>query len=205
ASGFPDVTINRPRKTLKHIYKGREEKSIVFQSWFMPEAFAASGSAAAAVLREYLDIRLTEEIREKLGGVYSIGVSSDLSALPPPGELSMAIQFFCDPGRAEELSAEVSRQIEMVGRGEIDGDTFARAVEALKKSHEDAVQQNSFIAGYYAHLEVIFNQPLSALDKLPDLYDAVRPEDIRDICVRLLPRGPATLVLYPETSAKPEP
>jgi zinc protease len=203
-SGFPDVTINRPGKTVRHIYRGREEKSIVFQGWYMPEAFNFSKSATAAVLREYLAIRLTEEIREKLGGVYSIGVNFAFSALPPPGELAMEIQFFCDPGRVEELNAAVARQIEMVGRGEIDGDTFSRAVEALKKSHENAVQQNSFIASYYANLAVIFKQPLSSLDKRPDLYDAVRPDHIRDICLTLLPQGPATLVLYPETSAKPE-
>jgi zinc protease len=204
-NGFTGVVINRPQKTLKPIYRGREEKSIVFQGWYKPEAFNISDGIKASVLNEYLNIRLTEEVREKLGGVYSIWVSSVLSALPPPGELAMEIQFFCDPGRAEELSAEVVRQIELVGRGDIDGDTFARAVETLKKSHENAVQQNSFIASYYANLAVIFKQPLSALDKRPDLYDTVRPDHIRDICLRLLPRGPASLVLYPETSAERDP
>ncbi|MDR0374422.1 MAG: insulinase family protein [Treponema sp.] len=205
ASGFPDVVINRPQKTLRHIYKGREEKSIVFQAWIAPETFDISDSITALVLSEYLDIRLTEEIREKLGGVYSIWVDFSLNALPPPGELAMEIEFSCDPVRVEELIAEVSRQIEMISRGEIDSDTFAKAVEALKKSHESAIQRNSYIANYYANLVAIFNQPLSFLDRRPDLYGAVRTEDMKDICIRLLPHGPATLILYPETSPQLDP
>jgi zinc protease len=197
-NSFGDIAINRPQKNLKNIYKGREEKSIVFQGWFMPAAFNMADSIKASVLSEYLDIILTREIRERLGGVYSIWVNSSLSALPPSGELVMETMFYCDPGRAEELCAEIIRQIELVARGAIDGDTFAKAVEALKKDHENALQRNSFIAAYYANLAVIFNQPLSALDKRPFLYDSARPEDIRDICLKLLPRGPSALILYPE-------
>ncbi|MDR2053129.1 MAG: insulinase family protein, partial [Treponema sp.] len=189
-NSFAGVEIKRPQKNLKTVYKGREEKSIVFQGWFMPAAFNVTDSIKASVLNEYMDIVLTEEIREKLGGVYSVWTDSSLSALPPPGELVMENIFYCDPGRAEELCDAIIRQIESVATGTINGDTFTKAVEALKKAHENALQQNSFIAGYYANLAVVFNQPLSTLDKRPALYDAVRPEDLGDICRKLLPRGP---------------
>ncbi|MDR2095256.1 MAG: insulinase family protein, partial [Treponema sp.] len=201
-NSFSDVTINRPQKIQKTIYKGREEKGIVFQGWFMPAAFNVTDSIKASVLSEYLDIVLTEEIREKKGGVYSVWVDSSLSALPPPGELVMEALFYCDPVRAEELCAEITRQVELIAQGTINRDTFTKAVEALKKAHENALQRNSFIASYYANLAVIFNQPLSTLDKRPELYNAVRPEDIRDICQKLLPRGPAVLFLYPEGQGK---
>ena len=201
-NSFSDVKINRPQKNLKIIYKGREEKSIVFQGWFMPVVFNVTDSIKTSVLSEYLDIVLTEEIREKKGGVYSVWVDSSLSALPPPGELVMETLFNCDPGRAEELCAEIVRQIELISRGTINGDTFTKAVAALKKAHENALQRNSFIANYYANLAVIFDQPLSTLDKRPELYDAVRPEDIKDICLKLLPRGPSPLILYPEGQEK---
>ncbi|MDR2784357.1 MAG: insulinase family protein, partial [Treponema sp.] len=197
-NSFSDVKINRPQKNLKTIYKGREEKSIVFQGWFMPASFNVADSIKASVLSEYLDIILTQEIREKLGGVYSVWVDSALSALPPPGEMIMETLFYCDPDRAEELCAGIIQQIELVARGTINMDTFTKAIEALKKSHESAMQRNSFIAGYYANLAVVFNQPLSTLENRPRLYDAVRPEDIKDICQKLLPRGPVTLILYPE-------
>jgi zinc protease len=195
---FAAFKINRPQKITKNIYKGREEKSIVYQAWFMPAAFNMADSITASVLNEYLNIKFTDEIREKLGGVYSMGTSFALSALPPPGELTIGNQFYCDPGRVEELCAAVIRQLELAAQGTIDSDVFAKAVEALKKAHEDAIQRNSYIANYYANLAVIFNQPLSTLDKRRDLYDAVRPEDIQNICLMLLPRGPARVVLYPE-------
>jgi zinc protease len=203
-NSFSDVKINRPQKILKTIYKGKEEKTIVFQGWFMPATFNVTDSIKASVLSEYLDIVLTQEIREKLGGVYSVWVDAAFSALPPPGEMMIETLFNCDPGRAEELCAGIIRQIELIARGTINMDTFTKAVEALKKAHESALQRNSFIANYYANLAVVFNQPLSTLDKRPLLYDSVRPEDIKDICQKLLPRGPVTLILYPEGREKKE-
>jgi zinc protease len=201
-NNFSDVKVKRPQKTRKTIYKGREDKGIVFQGWFMPAAFSVTDGLKASVLSEYMDIVLTEEIREKKGGVYSVWVDASLSALPPPGELVVETLFYCDPARAEELCDEITRQVELIARGNINRDTFTKAVEALKKAHENALQRNSFIANYYANLAVIFNQPLSTLDKRPELYSAVRPEDLQDICQKLLPRGPAALFLYPEGQSR---
>jgi hypothetical protein len=45
---------------------------MVYLGWFSPGFFSEEKSQTAATLSEYLDIVLTEDIREKLGGVYSI-------------------------------------------------------------------------------------------------------------------------------------
>ncbi|MDR3162051.1 MAG: insulinase family protein, partial [Spirochaetaceae bacterium] len=134
---FGDFTLKRPGKLDKAVYKGKEEKSTVFLGWYMDEAFSPAGYAAAAALTEYLDIRLTEEIREKRGGVYSIYGSAALSPTPPPrGELILNSIFDCDPRRAVELSDAVVQQIELIAQGTINRDTFTKAIEALKKGHE---------------------------------------------------------------------
>jgi hypothetical protein len=40
--------------------------------------------------------------------------------------------------------------------------------------------------------------PLSRLNKRPDLYGKLRPEEIQEICRRLLSKGPVKIVLFPE-------
>ncbi|GHV89046.1 peptidase M16 [Spirochaetia bacterium] len=195
---FGDSTVTRPGKLNKSIYKGKEEKSMVFMAWSKPETFTEQGNAAAKVLTEYLDIKLTEEIREKLGGVYSVYAGASLSPLPPDGELLMESVFACDPGRAPDLASAVVKQLELIQAGTIDRDTFTKAVEALKKSHEESMQSNSNIAQKYTGLAVMLNGPLSTLDKRPAFYDAVTPADIQNICRQLLPRGPTQVILYPE-------
>jgi zinc protease len=198
-NSFGELALNRPGKMEKPLYKGKEERGTVYLGWYMEEPFSPAGYAAAAALTEYLDIRLTEEIREKRGGVYSIYGSAALSPMPPPkGELILNSIFDCDPNRAVELSAAVVQQIEQIAQGAIDQDTFTKAIEALKKGHEEEFQNNRFIARGYANALIIMNQPLGMLDKRPELYAAVTPANIQDLCRRLLPHGPVRIILYPE-------
>jgi zinc protease len=166
-------------------------------AWFANTPFTDKQGAETQVLNQYLDIKIIDEIREKLGGVYRISADVSVSAIPH-GEMTMEISFFCDPQRVEELSAAV---IDLLNRtaGNIDRDTFGKAVEALKKRWETAMQSNSYIAGSYV-LSVLLNLPLSRLNNRPRDYDAVTPADIQNICARLLPNGPARVVLYPETN-----
>jgi predicted Zn-dependent peptidase len=106
--------------------------------------------------------------------------------------------FACDPHRAVELSDAIVAQLERIAGGTINTDTFGKAVEALKKNWEESMQSNSYIAHNYGSLTVTVNLPLSRLDKRPDIYGAVTPADIQDLCRRLLPEGPARIILYPE-------
>jgi zinc protease len=71
-------------------------------------------------------------------------------------------------------------------------------VEALKKNWEASIQSNLYIAQSYANSSVLLDTPLSRLDKRPELYGAVRPQDIRALCGQLLSQGPVKVVLYPE-------
>jgi zinc protease len=190
--------IVRPQQVEREVFRGREEKSIVYLAWFQPEPYGEAGSAAASVLNGYLDIILIEEIREKLGGVYSVQAAAALSPLPPEGELVLESLFVCDPHRAVELSDAVERQLNLIAQGTINADTFGKAVEALQKSWEDAMQSNSYIASNYGSLAVILDLPLGRLHQWPVRYGAVTPADIQALCRRVLANGHTRLILYPE-------
>lgn len=190
------IQFDRPGKTEKIIYKGKEDRSLVYMGWFTGAPYTEEISAAAQVLSEYLDIRMTEEIREKLGGVYSISIGVSASPVPE-GELFMQVYFACDPRRARELSAAVTNLLNRTV-AEINRDTFAKSVEALKKEWESSIQSNSYIAQSYANSSVLLNTPLSRLDKRPQYYSALGPADIQKLCGQVLRNGPALIILYPE-------
>ncbi|MDR0998294.1 MAG: insulinase family protein [Treponema sp.] len=194
---WTDPQIRRPGKTERVVRKGQEEQSMVFMGWYDPMPFTEEASVAVSALNEYLDIRLTEDIREALGGVYSIYAGLSLSPAPK-GELVMNVQFICDPKRADELSGAVEKLIRQTAQGPVNPDTFAKSIEALKKGWEASMQSNGYIAQSYANSSVLLDTPLSRLNKRPDLYGKVKPEEIQEICRRLLPRGPVKVVLLPE-------
>jgi zinc protease len=193
------IEFRRPGKIEKTVYKGKEDRSQVYMSWFARTPYSESASAAAQVLNEYLDIRMIEEIREKRGGVYSVSVGVSVSPVPD-GELLMYVYFICDPRRVRELSDAVIDLLgQTAGGTPINRDTFVKSVAALKKQWETSIQSNSYIAQSYANSSVLLNLPLSRLNKRPQYYDAVTQEDIRRICAQALQNGPAQIVLYPAT------
>jgi zinc protease len=197
---WADIQIVRPGKLEKVIYKGQENKSLVIMDWIVPEEFSESGEAVAAVLSEYLDNRLMEITRKQMGGTYFVSTGVTLSILPPGGELNMYVYFPCDPSRVKELSAAVLEELNLVAKGVIDRDAFSKSIEALKKTFEASIQENSYISRNYAYFSAIYNRPLSRLEKRPGLYEAVTVSDIQKAVEKLLPRGPVTVILYPENA-----
>jgi zinc protease len=191
------IDYQRPASIQREIRKGKEDRSSVYICWFTPYDYSEEAMAAVSVLEEYLDIRLTEEIRETLGGVYSVSPSVSLSPLPR-GELNGSIYFICNPNRARELAAAAVNQVREVAMGRINIDTLIKSREALVMSHEQSVQGNLYIAQSYANSMVIYESPLTRLDNRPRLYQAVTAQDIQRIAARLLSGPQVEIILYPE-------
>ena len=195
-NAWTDFAIPVPGKVEKTVYKGKEDQSTVFMAWFHRIPFTDESSAEAQVLGEYLEIRMEDEIREKLGGVYSISANVSVSPIPR-GELVMQVSFACDPNRVRELSTAVINLLNLTTQN-INRDIFNKAVEALKKEWEVSMQSNAYIAQSYANSSVLLNLPLSRLNRRLKEYDAVTPAAIQRICSQLLPNGPVQVVLLPE-------
>ena len=53
-------------------------------------------------MRQILSVRMREELRENLGGVYSVGVGGGAWTLPEPMQ-NLTLNFTCDPERVDEL------------------------------------------------------------------------------------------------------
>ncbi|MDR1839360.1 MAG: insulinase family protein [Treponema sp.] len=194
-----DPQIVRPHETEKVIYKGMDDRSMVYLMWFAPgsSGFDERKNQAAAILSEYLDILLTDEIREKLSGVYSISAGAYVSVIPN-GEYTLDVFFQCSPSRADELIAAVQERITDIVNQPLNQDTFNKSKEALLMQHEASIQRNLHIAQSYANSFVLYDTPLSRLNSRPDVIRSVTPEEVRELCRDILVLGPVKLVLYPE-------
>jgi zinc protease len=196
-NSWVDPGVVRPEKAEKRVFKGKEAQSMVFLGWFAPAEFSEEKSQIAAALSEYLDIVLTEEIREKLGGVYSVYAQASVTSIPK-GEESLSVYFYCDPRRADELIAAIREMMASLAKENPDGDVFGKAAEALLKEYESSVQHNSYIAQSYANSSVLYDSPLGRLTNRPGLIRTLRPAQMRDMVRELLSGASAQVVLYPE-------
>jgi len=191
--------LSSPQGGRRTVYKGVDEVSIVYLSWFAkaPNIFSENSNQTAAMLTEYLNIILNDEIRERLGGVYSI--SSGASAVVIPyGEYKLEVYFMCSPQRVDELINAVQNCLNDVIRSPVKTDIFNKSKEALLMGHERSMQDNSHIAQSYVNSFVLYNTPLSRLNTRPEAVRAVTANDIQAFCRELLSSSPVQVILFPE-------
>jgi zinc protease len=194
-----DPQIIRPQAGERTINKGQDERGMVYLYWTVPGPvnFDERKNQTAAILSEYLDIVLTDEIREKLGGVYSISAGASVSVIPK-GEYSLSVYFQCNPARARELIAAVKDRITQVAASPLNPDTFSKAREALLMEHDASIQRNLHIAQSYANSSALYNTPLSRLTNRPNVIRSVTPVEVQTLCRDMLVNGAVQVVLYPE-------
>jgi zinc protease len=192
------LSISFPETLDRRFTKGKDDKSIVYLGHLGNASWTMKDAMAVEILQEYLDISLTEEIREKRGGVYNVSVESGLSPLPPPGELALQIYFTCSPSRVDELSVAIEAELAKIASGLIDMDTFTKARSALQKSWESSLESNSYIARRLASYSVVFEIPLETLYRRGEYYENTTPQDLRTVTQAALRRGLVRAALYPE-------
>ncbi|MDR2050045.1 MAG: insulinase family protein [Treponema sp.] len=194
---WDDPGVTRPGRAELILRKGKEQKSLVYLIWFNKSPWTERNNAAALAANEYLDIVLNDEIRESLGGVYSISPYLSFT-VAPEGELSLAVFFICDPERAGELRTAVKERLARIARGQIDEEIFVRAKEAVVKDFGQSMENNGFIARNYANFSLVLDIPLSRLDERPELYRSITAAELRQVLEQVLANGPGEVVLFPE-------
>ncbi|MFA6504907.1 MAG: insulinase family protein [Treponemataceae bacterium] len=194
---WTDLGMRRPEGADESVRKGKDQKSEVFMGRYLPTPNVEKTAVVAEGLTEFLDIVLVREIREKLGGVYSISAYASLGAAPE-GELSLIVHFSCDPSRVEELSAAVDQKIKAIASGSVDADTLVKAISALKKRREQSLEDNGFIAAVLANLDVIHRRPLNRIYGYGESYDSLKAADISQMAADLMARPRIRVSLHPE-------
>jgi len=107
-----------------------------------------------SVLRDILNLRYTEEIREKEGGTYGVRVSTS-SAKFPKAEQSLSMMFDTDPEKAQHLKSIIYREIDKIAANGPTAEDLDKAVKNLQKNREQSKLHNSYwlqaLTGFYTY------------------------------------------------------
>lgn len=138
-----DVGVRAPEGVLEEtVYKGLEPQSqtvITFSGSFdYDDQVQRSAIRALAIAVEN---QLLEEVREELGGTYSIGVGPSLTWRPEE-TYRMTISFGSDPERADELVERIFEGLESFKELGPTEEQVADAREALFRQFETDFQEN---------------------------------------------------------------
>ena len=128
------------------VNKGQEPKAQTVMSFFadtgLDELEMHRLRAATAILERHL----RDQLREELGGTYSVGVDYS-NTLPQPGYGMTSIQFGSSPDRADTLVATVMTELDKMRRDGPSADDVQKVKETEKEGLETSIQAEWLLAG----------------------------------------------------------
>lgn len=149
-----DVGIRAPDGVVERtVRKGVEPKASTLVLYHGETTFSPEARYALRALSEYLEMRLLENLREALGGTYSVSVGGQASKLPRP-EYSVTIQFGSSPTRSDSLFRTIVAVIDSVKAGAIAEGDVQKVREQQLRTLEVNRQENSYwLSNLSARLE----------------------------------------------------
>jgi zinc protease len=99
-----------------------------------------------SALANILELRLREELREELGGTYSVSVGASATRVPRD-EYRISISFGSDPARADSLVRAVFAQIDTLQTIGPRAADLAKVKETLVRSRETNLRENGWWVG----------------------------------------------------------
>ena len=136
-------------------------------------------------LNQVLNIVYTEEVREKEGGTYGVGVRGSISKYPE-GEYSLLVNFKMSPERREELAAIIVREFEKLAAQGPVAEHVEKVRSYMLKSFEESQKKNG------AWMNWLYSYYFDGEDNhsgYEELVKGITAEDIRLLAKYILDQG----------------
>jgi zinc protease len=167
-----------PGVVQKVVRAGVEPKSSTVIAYHGERATTVASRQAFRTFGDILETRLTDELREALGGTYSVGVSASASTQPRDAQ-QLVIQFGSSPENADTLFAAVQRAIEALRTTGPSTEEVASAIEKQRRALEVSQRENGYwLNGVITRLQ-LGTDPRQLLEA-PRIISAVTAEGVRD-------------------------
>lgn len=180
-----DLNIHIPSGRIeKAVYKGTEPTAsvlIVFSGSF---DYSPGNKVTLDALKECLEIRLLQRLREDESGVYSPGEFANNSRLPQQ-RYSFFIQFGCAPQNVDKLIASTLDEIHKLRTDGPPQENVDKWRVEEKTSRGTQVQTNGFWLNYLTG-QLQDNSSLDELNNYLKLIDGVRPADVKQMAEQYL-------------------
>jgi zinc protease len=184
------------QKELK-FYKGKEPKSFIFNIYSGDATYTEQAALHTEMLAEILNIKIIEELREKIGGIYGGGVNGSLNKYPFQG-YTMVLQLPCGPENVEKLSAAATAEIEKIKQNGPEQKDLDKVKKSLLEKYAVNMKDNRFWSGVLQGIYFSENDPTRILN-YKDIVSAVSIEDIKKAATMVFDsKNRINAVLFPE-------
>ncbi|OQP43183.1 peptidase M16 [Niastella yeongjuensis] len=185
------------KKTLT-VNKGKEEQSLIVGLYTGEMPYSEAVEMKAQALSEVLNIRIIEELREKIQGIYGGGTYAELEKYPYPN-YSFVVQLPCGPQKVDTLVKAIKNEFsEMVSKGP---DTTY--LNKVKKQWLESYKQNIKDNGFWVEKLLLLKSQGGDPDRLvhyEKYVNMLTPKDIQEAAKLVLSGNEFLAIQLPENA-----
>jgi zinc protease len=196
---FKDVGMNTPTSVIeKTVRKGAEPKAQTLVLFTGDATFDPQSRYAMRSMGELLEMKLLENLREALGGTYSVSAGGSLSKYPTP-EYQFVVNFGSSPDKVDLLWQTVLAVIDSVKQNGATADELQKVREQQIRLQETNEKTNGYWAGNISARIENGEDPRGLVNYTQNFIQKLTSEQIRDAARRYLDTSRyARFILMPE-------
>ena len=159
-----DLKIKKVGGIVKKEFKlASEPKASVQIDFHGDEKWSRDKDRDMFILGQVMSIKLREQMREDMGGVYGVGAGGRINR-SPPFERTFTVRFGCDPTRVDELVKAVMDTAEKLKKEDVPADVLERVKATFVRGRETDLRRNGFWVGWLENAYRYGDDPTIVLD-----------------------------------------
>ncbi|HYF30601.1 MAG TPA: insulinase family protein [Chitinophagaceae bacterium] len=131
-SGKKNLTVN----------KGKEQKSLILAFYAGEIPYSEDLDLKTQAMSEVLNIRIIEELREKIQGIYGGGTFASLEKIPY-GNYNFVLQLPCGPEKVDTLVKSVKKEFEMLAKNGPSQEYLDKVKKQWLEDHKTQMKENN--------------------------------------------------------------
>lgn len=177
--------------------KGQENQSMIFAVYSGDITYSTDFAISADAVAEVLNIKVIEELREKLGGIYTGGYGANVSKRPY-GNFRVFMQLPCGPENVEKLLTAADAEIKKIQQSGPEQKDLDKVKSQWKEAHRTELKENKYWLG--AMSDVLFwKDDKSIVFDFEKTIDKLTPADVQKAAQTLFKDNNGFIsILYPE-------
>lgn len=174
--------------------KMEDPKTSVRITYKNEHKYSIEKAIIASALKDVLQLRFTDTLREEEGGTYGANVSASLSKRPKE-EASLFVSFDCNPDKAESLIKIVHSEIEKISKGDIQQSDLDKTLANYLKDRKQQKDYNSYDMSW---LTTFYREgyDLNDTKNFEDIINAIKKEDIQNFTKALLANSKSYEIVF---------
>jgi zinc protease len=178
-------------------YKGKDAKSLILAFYQGEIPYSESMDLKANAVSEILNIRIIEELREKIQGIYGGGIFGGLNKVPY-SNYSFVLQLPCGPEKVDTLLQAANHEIKDLVANGPSQENLDKVKKQWIEQYKTQIKDNNFWLSNLQDIKIQGNDPKRLLE-YEKIVEGLTRKEVQEAAKRFFDgKNVFTAVLMPE-------